>query len=91
MPIDDKKKCQTYINLLGLCAQQAQSLAAQLKTIRTTYQTVNPDPTGTMLDGSESAVSTWIDNLDGVANSVVADSCIAAIVPTHDGKALEAS
>lgn len=89
MPISDKKKCQTLINLAAEAAEHVQVVAARLKTVRSAYQAQAVDPTGTPLDGHLAAVSTWIDNIDSVANSGVVTEMIAAKVPTHRNKALE--
>ena len=88
MPISDKKKCQTLINLVGQKCQTLQAIADELKAYRAAYIAQSVDPTGTPLDGKVSAVSTWIDNVDTAANAAVADGFIANIVPSHRNKAL---
>lgn len=88
MPISDKKKAQTLINLIGQNAIILQSLAEQLKTFRIAYQTQGVDPSGTPLDGNVSAASNWIDDVDQVANAAVANGFISNIIESHKNKAL---
>lgn len=79
--VNDKKKCQILINEIGLNVQELQVFAARLKVLRTAYQDQTVDPTGTPLDGTVPAVSTWIDDLDTLASSAVAVGFIANIRP----------
>ena len=90
MPISDKKKCQTLINKTAEAAEQLKVIAARLKMYRTLFQTMNPSVVGTPLEGYVLDVSNWINAVDAVAESVIADGMIAAYVPTHRGNALEA-
>ena len=87
--MDDKKKCQSLINEVGQKAEQLQGFVSRLKELRTAYQSQGVDPTGTPLENNVAAVKQWIDDLDTLANSAVANGFIAAVVPTHRGKALE--
>lgn len=89
MPISDKKKCSTLINLCAASAEQIKAAATQLETYRAAYQTQSVDPAGTPLEGNVSAVSNWIDNVRAVADAAVADQMIVAAVPTHRNNALE--
>jgi len=86
--VADSKKCQTLINIVGESVTELKRLATRLKACRTAYQTQGVDPTGTPLDGNIPAISNWIDNVDAVANSAVANGFVDAIVPTHKNNAL---
>lgn len=90
MAISDKKKCQTLINLCAAAAQTVKAAATELETYRAAYQAQAVDPTGTPLNGNVTAVSNWINNVRAVADAVVADQMIAAVVSTHRNQALEA-
>ena|GEM_PF-6904432 len=89
MPVSDKKKCQTLINLCAAAAEQIQASATQLVAYRAAYLNQEVDPTGTPLDGKVAAVSSWIDDVIAVAGATVANQMIAAKVPTHKNNALE--
>ena len=90
MAISDKKKCQTLINKMAEVVEQLQAGADSLKILRTAYQDQNVDPTGTPLAGNVAEVSTWIDQVDVIANGAIATGMMVAKVPTHRNKALEA-
>ena len=88
MPINDKKKCQTLINEVGLKVQQLQAFATRLGVLRQAYLDQSVDPTGTPLEGHVPEVSAWIDALHAVASDPVANGFVANIVSTHRGTAL---
>jgi len=89
MPISDRKKCQTLLNLCALAAQDLESIAAQLETYRSLYQAAGIDPTGTPLDGNVTAVSNWINSIRACADDPVTAGLINAYVPTHQNNALD--
>jgi hypothetical protein len=88
MPISDKKKCQTLINLIGQKAIILKEIASLLESCRTAYQTQSVDPTGTPLEGKVTAASNWINDVRSVADDVVAEGFINNIVVGHKNKAL---
>jgi len=89
VPISDKKKCQTFINLCAAAAEQAQAAVINLKLYRAAYIAQSVDPTGTPLEGNAAAVSGWIDDMETAAGATVANAMIAAKRPTHKNQALE--
>ena len=64
-----------------------------MKQIRAIFLAINPDTTGTPLEGNVQIVNTALNALDTTinegVNGVVWDAMIAAIVPTHRNHALE--
>ena len=89
MPISDKKKVQTMINIVAQQASIVREAVQVMKDVRTTFQSVNPDVTGTPLEGTTTAVSNAINALDTEIGGAVWDGLIAAEVPTHRNKALD--
>ena len=89
----DKKKCQTMINIMGQQALIVRAAIDVMKQVRTAFTTIDPDTTGTPLDGKVALVNTALNDLDAAANEnadgAVWDAMIAAIVPTHRNHALE--
>lgn len=84
----DAVKVQSMINIVGQQAQIIRDAVAVMKEVRTAYQAINPDTTGTPLDGNETTVSNAIDDLDTEISGAVWTGMINAIVPSHRGKAL---
>ena len=89
MSVSSKKKCQSFINAMGEAAQDLQAAVLTMKDLRSKYIAQGVDPTGTPLENNVTAASDWIDDLETLANSPVANGFIAAIVPSHRGRALE--
>lgn len=93
MAIADTKKCQTMINIMAQQAEIVRAAIETMKEVRATFITVNPDTTGTPLDGNVSYVNDALNALDTAVNSginaTVWSEMIAAIVPTHRNAALE--
>ena len=89
MPISDNKKSQTLINAAGQELLTMRAAMIRLKDVRTLFQLVNPDVIGTSLEGNLSLVNTAIDDLDVELAKAVWSSMIAAVVPTHNNKALD--
>lgn len=88
MPIADKKKCQTFINVVAEEVVKLQAVADRLEALRTLWTTHNPDTVGTPLDGHLGTVSAWIDDVRAVADNGVANGFIANVVESHRNKAL---
>ena len=88
MPIADKKKCQTMINIVAQEVQKLQASATRLDTLRSLFVAHAPDTTGTPLDGHLPAISNWIDSVRAAADSAVPNAFLAHVVPTHRDKAL---
>ncbi len=85
MAISDKKRVQTFINLLASTIEEVRGLS----DLRTLWISVNPDVTGTPLDGNVGATNTLVNDLLTLANSATADTIVAAKVDSHRNKALE--
>lgn len=88
MAIADKKKCQTFINVVAEEVVKLQAVATRFEALRTVWQIHNPDTTGTPLDGHLAAILTWIDSVRTVADNAVANGFIANVVESHRNKAL---
>ena len=89
MAIADSKKVQTMINV---AAQQMVIIRAAVTTIeavKTTFQTVNPDVTGTPLDGNVAALNAALVSLRSEVDGAVWSGLIAVIEPSHRNKALD--
>ena len=89
MPISDNKKAQTLINTAGQEILIMRAAMVRLKAVRTLFQLVNPDVTGTPLEGNLSLVNTAMDALDVELSKLVWSGMISAIEPTHNNKALD--
>jgi len=90
MAISDPKRVQTLINRAAAAAQEMQAAAAELIALRTRYQNITPaiSVAGTPLAGNLTALNTWITDVDAVANRAIANTVIAAAVPSHRGDAV---
>ena len=88
MAIADTKKVQTMLNIVGQQAQIARDAVATMKAVRTTFNAVNPDTTGTPLEGNAAIVSSAIDALDTEISKAVWTQMVAAIVDSHRNEAL---
>ena len=89
MAIADTKKVQTMLNIVGQQAQIVRDAVATMKAVRTAFNTINPDTTGTPLEGNEVIVSNAINDLDTEISKAVWTQMIAAIVPSHKNDALD--
>jgi len=91
--IADTKKCQTMINITAQQILIIRAAVDVMKQIRAIFLTINPDTTGTPLEGNVQLVNAALNDLDTTVNEgvdgAVWDAMIAAIVPTHRNKALE--
>ena len=88
MAIADTKKVQTMINIVGQQAVIIRNAVTAMEAVRTTFNSVNPDTTGTPLDGQTAAVSAAINAMRTEADKAVWTAMIAAIVPSHRNEAL---
>jgi hypothetical protein len=88
MPIADRKKCQTLINVGAESALIIREALTRLKACRTAFQTHNPSTANTVLDGNIAAINNWITEVEGVADDSVAQLLIDAQIPSHRNKAL---
>lgn len=87
--VADTKKVQTMVNI---CAQQMEAIraaVARIVQVRDVFTTVNPDVTGTALEGNVATVNQAINDLKAETDKAVWTQLIAAIVPSHRNKALE--
>ena len=89
MPIADKKKCQTLINVAADAVVDLKAVADRLQAVQAAFVAASPSTAGTALDGNLSAIATWIASVRAAADSAVAAGLLAAKVPSHRGKALE--
>ena len=93
MPISDVKKCQSMINTLGQQIEILRAAVDAIKAIHADFQTADPDPTGTPLEGGAVIIDSPLTALDNAVNSGAAalfwDQMIAAVVPSHRNVALE--
>lgn len=88
MALADTKKVQTMINIVAEQAEIIREAVEKMKAVRTLFNSVNPDTTGTPLAGNETAVSNAIDGLDTEAIKGVWTQMIAAHIPSHRNQAL---
>lgn len=79
----DRRATYTLINAAGNAALAIQAQVNILKALRTAFNTLSIDPTGTELAGQVTNVSNWIDALDTEANGAVATGMVNAMKPTH--------
>ncbi len=89
MALSDKKKVQTMVNIVGQAVQEMRDGMTTILAIRVKFNEINPDVTGTPLDGNLAAVNAAINSLDAELGGPVWDGMIAAIVPSHRNKALD--
>jgi len=89
MALNDKKKVQTMVNVAAEQIQIIRSAINTLKTVRTAFQTHNPDVTGTVLEGNVSTLNSSLNSLDTESLSGVWDTLINGVVESHRNKALE--
>jgi hypothetical protein len=90
--VADTKKCQTMVNVAAAQIVIIRAAIATLSGVRDTFLVVNPDVTGTPLEGYTAAMNNALNALDDTVNTTHAatwDHLIANYVPTHRGKALE--
>ena len=89
MLISDKKKVQSLINHVGWEIEKMRAGLIRINGYKTKYQDQGVDPTGTPLEGNEATLVAALTSLNTELHGGVFDVLIAAIVPTHKGKALD--
>lgn len=89
MPIADTKKVQTMVNIAGQQMEIIRAAVTTIETVKTAFQTHNPDVTGTPLEGNVAALNAALVALRTEVDKVVWSGLIAAIVPSHRNKALD--
>ena len=88
MPLSDKKKVQTFINVLGQQTQIMRNALAKIEVTQTLFEEANPDVTGTPLQGNLGIINGAIPALSVQINKSIWTDMINAIVPSHRNKAL---
>lgn len=89
MPISDTKQVQTMVNIAGQQIQVVRAAVQTIKDVRSAYQALNPDTTGTPIEGNVAALSQALNALDAAASDAVWEVLIAGIVKSHRNKALD--
>lgn len=90
MAVADTKKCQTMINIVAQQMVIIRAAVDAIETVRDTFTTINPDTTGTVLDGNLTAINSAITDLKAETDKALWTGLIAAEVPSHRNAALEA-
>lgn len=80
----DSKKVQSAINRLADILDRMGDVVA----LRAAFVAANPDVTGTPLEGNKAAVNQLLTDIEALANVAVALAVKAAVVPSHEGRAL---
>ena len=88
MAISNKKKCQTLINIVVEQVELLKTASAKLQACRQAYIDQSVSPVSTPLDGHVAEISDWIDDVESVADNIIANGFLAYIVPTHSNSAL---
>lgn len=88
MALDDTKKVQTMINIVGQQMLIVQAAVSAILDVRAAYLAAAPDITGTALEGNISAINSAINTINTDANSATWDSLINSIVPSHNNNGL---
>ncbi len=87
--IADTKKVQTMINVLADQMTIIRSAVATMVAVKTAYITINPDPTGTPLQGNVAAVNTALTALKSETDKALWTTLIKAKVPSHTNNAIQ--
>lgn len=87
--VPDSKKVQTMINIMANAAQSCRDARDKMLAVRTKFQAINPDITGTPLEGNVAALNSALNALDAELNKAIWTGLIGAKVPSHEGKALD--
>lgn len=86
----DAKKVQSVINAVGRQVQAMRAAQACMNAVIEKFTAASPSVTGTPLAGGNLAtLSTALAALNSALNSDILTALIAAIVPSHEGKALD--
>jgi hypothetical protein len=87
--VADIKKCQTMINVVAEVMVEIRAGVARMEAVKALFETVNPDVTGTVLEGNLATVNSALAALKAEAELQIWSDLIAAYVPSHRGAALE--
>lgn len=87
--VSDTKKIQTMINVLADQMTIIRSAVDTMVAVKTAYISINPDTTGTPLDGNVSTVNSALKALKTQTDSSVWTAMINAKVLSHRGEAIE--
>ncbi len=85
----DNKKVQSMINAGATAIQTIRAAIEVLEAIEVKFGIHDPSVTGTALQGNKTALATSIDNLRAEVDKTVWTTIEAAVVPSHNGKALD--
>jgi hypothetical protein len=87
--VPDSKKVQTMINVAAKEMSQVRASVAAIGEVRVKFQTVNPNVTGTPLEGNVAALNNAFIALKVEVDKPIWSDLITAQVPSHEGKALD--
>lgn len=82
--VADTKKVQSAINRIAAILITMEDVG----DIKTKFVAVNPDVTGTPLDGNKAAVNQLLTDIQALTDGAVAVAIKAAVVPSHRGESL---
>lgn len=88
MPVANKKKVQTLINVVCEAVDALKVADDKLGRVRAAYADQEVDPAGTALEGHVAEITGWMDDVKAAADSVVANGFLAHRAPTHRNTAL---
>ena len=88
MALSDKKKVQTFVNVLGQQMQIMRDALAEIEITEALFNADNPSVIGTPLDGKLNQVNGAIPALTTQINKAIWTDMINGIVPSHRNKAL---
>lgn len=85
----DTKKVQSAINAVGREVAVMREAQARMNAVIAKFTAANPSVVGTPLQGNLATLNTALTTLNTALNSAILTALIAAIVPSHEGKALD--
>ena len=88
MALSDKKKVQTFINVLGQQMEIMRGALAEIEAVKVLFTASSASETGTPLQGKLAQVTGAIPSLAAQVNKDIWTDMINAIVPSHRNKAL---
>lgn len=88
MPIADRKKVQTVVNLAGQLTERTRADLAVVVAKRDALVEAGASVAGTALETNVPAFNTYLADLEALLNSPVADAVVGAIVPSHRNDAI---
>ena len=87
--VPDPKKVQSMVNICGQQMIEIRAAVQVMTDIKAKFQVANPNVTGTPLAGNVAALNAAYTALKTEVDKAIWTNLIAAIVPTHAGKALD--